>query len=784
MIHSSLLTVARHFSRHLSYSIISLSGLIVGITTSILVFLWATYEFTYDRYHPDNSRVFSILLNETIDGEVETLDDTPIQLAHFLINEVPEVEAVTRFDFTKAYLTQGDRNAHEDGVYADPDHFRVFNPTIVAGNVNSLLPDKHSIVISEKMAHQLFPNRDVLGKTITLDLKTEFKVTGVFGKFPDNSSGSGFGEFVLPFDSKQRDYAEDWESTIIKLRSGASSSAVEQKINRKLSELSKDDDRKALLFCLTDWRLYWGFENGEQSGGRIVYVITFCVTALFILVMACVNYMNLATARAAQRAREIGVRKMSGATRPVLIRQFMTESLVITFVASLISLLTAYLLLPLFNELTRTQLTLSMRDPILITGLLVITLFAGLLAGSYPALLLSSLKPAAILKGNLFSTLAGAGLRKTLVVFQFTLSIIMIFSALILWQQTDYLLKKDLGFDQHNVLYVEPKGDSNFPYESFKTEILRHPSIVGAGIGAASPMEVNGAADVGWPGKPDQERVMMNGASADYDYFSTLGFEFVRGRNFSREFISDSSAFVITQKAADLLPFEDPIGEIITYNMFYPQQGKIIGVIKDFHNEDIHAPIDPVVFCFGNTQNYGEWGRVFIKYKEGQLDAVLTHLKTVFNQFQPGIPMVHGFLDRDFEVQFYREKLLKKLSVCCTVIAVLIACLGLFGLTMFTTQRRTKEIGVRKVLGASVAQVVIMLCRDFARPVLISFLVAFPLAYYLMVQFLEGYSFRITISAFAFVSVALTMMGIVLLTVSYQSFQAAIKNPVEALKTE
>jgi ABC-type antimicrobial peptide transport system permease subunit len=353
-----------------------------------------------------------------------------------------------------------------------------------------------------------------------------------------------------------------------------------------------------------------------------------------------------------------------------------------------------------------------------------------------------------------------------------------------MWQQMDYLLKKDLGFDHHNILYIEPKSDAHFPLESFKAEILKNSSVISAAIGAASPMEINGAAEVTWSGKDKQNAMFFNGASCDNDYLTTLGFQIVEGRNFSPNFAADSANFIITQKAADLLGFKDPIGQVINFDMYHHQNGKIIGIVKDFHNDDIHAPINPVVFSYGNSKNYGEWARIFIRYQPEKLDELLTYLKKEFNIFQPGMPMEYGFLDQDFEIQFYTEKLLRQLSIFFTTIAISIACLGLLGLTIFNAQRRTKEIGVRKVLGASVAQVTYMLGRDFLMPLILSFIIALPVAYYLMERFLESYVFRMTISSSTFLIVIMSMFGIILLTVSYQSLKAAFKNPTDALRTE
>lgn len=774
---SSILTLTfRRFFKNLSYSFIILSGLVVGLTTAILVFLWITYEFTFDRYHPDNERVFAVLMNEAVDGSIETYDETPAPLADYLNSEIPEVESFTRFDNTRGLLSYGTKSIQRYGMYVDSGYFDVFLPEIISGNNARPFPDNKSIVISRRLAQLLFDSDDVLGNVITLDKTNDFKVTGVFSEFPKNSSLGSY-EFVLPFHAKPRE-ADEWQNYYVKLDNKDGCKSVEAKIDVKLNEFFGNQNTKSLLFCLTDWRLHWSFENGKVSGGRIVYVIIFSITALFILTMAAINYVNIMTASAAKRAREIGVRKMTGATQNTLIGQFLAGSLSMTFAATFISLLSSYLLLPFFNQLTGVELSISFTDPVLLTGLFSMTLFTGLLAGSYPAFLLSSLKPAIVLKGNSYAALTGAGLRKSLTIFQFTLSIILIFSALVMQQQTNYLLKKDLGYDKMNVINIWLPAEFPVPLQSFKEEIAMHSSVLSAGLCGASPMEINGYAEVRWLGKTNENPVMLNGVSGDHDLLPALKFELVQGRNFSP---SDSSNFIINEKAAALLGFSEPIGQTITYSMFGDQEGKIIGVIKDFHNEDIHAPIDPVIFTFASESDLNN---LFVRYADGRLEEALTHIKATFNKFQPGIPLPYSFLDSDFEKQFHQEKLLGRFSAWATIIAFSIAGMGLFGLTIFNTQKRKKEIGVRKVLGASAIQILVMLCRDFLQPIVISFLLAFPFAYYLMERFLEGYAFRISIPALSFILVGLVMTSYILLVVSYQSLRAAVRNPIESLKTE
>jgi putative ABC transport system permease protein len=768
----------RRFFKNLTHSLIILTGLVIGLTSAVLVFLWVKYEVSFDRFHPENDRVYAVMLNENIDGGVETYDETNAPLGDYFATHVPEIESFTRFDNTRPLITYGEKSLQRIGLYADTGFFATFHPVMVAGNPTSF-SDNTSIVISKSLSQLLFNKSDALGMVITLNKILSFKVSGVFEDYPANSSMYAYS-FVLPFNAKRRT-TDEANNYYIKLRDQTSSTVVEKKINRLLKEYSGNDKTTSLLFPLTKWRLHWNFENGKISGGRIVYVIIFSITAVFILLMAIVNYINILTASASKRAREIGVRKMTGASYKNLVAQFLAESLLFVCVASVVSIGLAYLLLPLFNELTGISIVFSNIDFQLGTGLIIITIATGLLAGSYPAFLLSSFKPAAVLKGLSPVLRSGIGLRKSLVVFQFVLSLILIFSAIVMRQQTSFLLNKDLGFDKHNVINVWLPADFQGSLQNLKSEIKNHFAVLASGLSGASPMEVNGYSEVHWPGEKPGSAVYLNGVTGDHDMITALGLKLVAGRNFFSDNPGDSLNFIITKKTASILGFPDPIGQQITYTMFGERTGKIVGVIDDFQNEDIHQPVDPVIITYSSQKNLGN---LFVRYSDGRMNEALDHVKKVFNKFSPDVPISYSFLDGDFERQFYQEEMLKKLSLLFTLVAFAIAGLGLYGLTMFSTQSRIKEIGVRKVLGASVSQILVLLSKDFLRPVLISFVIAFPIGYYLVEKFLEGYAWRISISVWTMFSIAGMMIAFVIAVVSFLSFKVAVKNPVDTLKTD
>ncbi len=776
MLRSILSITFRKIHRNPGYFFVTTFGLMIGLTSAILVFIWAKYELTYDRYDPGNSRVFAVLLNETVEGNIETSDETPVPLLEKVSSNIPEVASVTRFENSRSMLKSGNKEVLKYGAYVDTSYFQVFAPTLLSGSPNPL-SGKHSIVISQNLAELLFGKENPLGRTVTVEAKNDYIVSAVFRDFPENSSLHDY-MYLLPF-SARINADEEPQNYFVRLYDENSRSVVERKIDAEIHSFMENQTVHCLLFPLTDWRLHWNFVNGKVSGGRIVYVIIFIITAIFILVMACVNYMNIATATAAQRAREIGVRKITGATQRLLARQFLVESLILTSLAALTSLLCVYVMLPYFNQLTGVHLEFSLLDLEVWAGVVAVVIFASLTAGSYPAFLLSRLKPVFTLKGNAGVSLSGAGLRKVLVVFQFSLSVVLIFFALILRQQTDFLLARDLGFDKHNVINLWIAEEEDLSLAAFKAEITRHTSIVSAALGGASPMEVNGYSEVRWAGNHTSDPIMLNGVSVDHNMLETLKFRFIAGRNFTPLIASDSSAFVITESAARKLGMTDPIGQRITYTMFGEKEGTIIGVVRDFQNEDIHAPMDPVIFQMTSTKYMYN---LFVRYQEGKVHDAVAHVKKVYAKFQPGAELNYSFLDQDFRNQFFREQMLANFSLWSTVIAVGIAGLGLIGLTMFNTQRRTKEIGLRKVLGASVIQVVILLCRDFLKPVLFSFLIAFPLSYMLAQKFLEGYAFRISLSPVLFMIVAGLMIVFVLVMISFQSIKAALGHPVDALK--
>lgn len=780
MFRSVLALTHRHFFSNLYFSSVTLASLVVGIAVVILFGLWDRYEFGYNQQLPDAGRVFIVMNNELYEGKWETREEFNIPIGDYLTRSLPEVESVTRIDNTNQQLKTAQGVAlRKVGVYADTAFFDVFGTAAVEGTMSLPFANNRSIAISEELARLLFKNSSALGQYVSLDGKGEYLVSLVYKGFPKNCD-LHYINFVLPYHAIQRQ-PDEWTGYYVKLHEGVSKAVVEKKIDNHLAGLYPAGTSTSLLHAFSDWHLYWRFANGKPSGGRITYVVIFNITTVFILLMACINYVNLVTARASRRAREIGVRKVNGATQRVLVRQFLTESLLLSMTATALALVLVLMLLPVIRAFVGVPLVFEWQDQTLWIGLPAIAAVTGLLAGAYPSFLLSSLRPALVLKGNIFTALSGSSLRRVLVSVQFALSIGMFFVAFMMWKQTDFLLKRDVGYDKHNVINVWLPTDVIRPQEALKTELARHPSVKAVAFSGASPMEINGSSEVEWPGMSAGEPVFFYGVTVDADMIPMLGMKMIAGRNFSASRPADSANFIINRKAAEILGMDDPVGQQITYSMFDKHKGEIIGVIEDFNNDDIHLPMAPVVFMLGkDTQLFN----LFVRYEEGQLDAALADLKRVFDQFYPGITFDYSFLDQDIETQMLREINLGKISLSLTGIAILIAILGLLGLTMFSVERRTKEVGIRKVLGASVSQVMGLFFKEFVKPTLIAFAIAFPVANYFLQQFLERFAYRVPVTAVSFLSVAVGAAAVIFLVVSVHTFKGAVANPVEALKHE
>ncbi len=785
MFKNYLKTSFRNLLRHKSYTFINVLGLTVGLVTSIFILLWIVDELSYDRFHLNTDRIFKVMVNSTYpDGKIETYGATPAKLKDVIVQEIPEVELAAQYSMETELLVKYETDAYNEmGIYADPTLFKILSFPITSGSETQPLTDIKSIAISERLAEKLFANEDPIGKSLNLGASHELIVTSVFANIPQHSTLQF--DFVASFElfTKENPWTQHWKSGGTRTTVLLKSSALVENANQKFAELIKknctDCTTAPFLFPYAQSRLNSEFENGRSVGGRIQQIYLFGAVAILILVMACINFTNLSTARAASRSREVGIRKSIGAQKNSLIFQFISESILLSFIGLVFAIVIVQLLLPVFNEVTTKSIRLDLSNPVFVAGILGITLICGLLAGSYPAFILSRFNPVKVLKGNTQLGLTGSTLRKSLVVVQFTASIILVVGSIAVYKQIVFISEKNLGFDKDNIIVVDQNEGIVKSYPAIKNELHQLASVKGVAFGGNNIFTIPiTTTDPVWAGKPDNSSILFKVYRCDSEFIPTMNIKIQRGRNFIDS--QDASNYIINRRAAEVmgLSLENGVGsELEMWN----GKGKIIGITDDFHNDNLKFGIEPMIFMY--SENIGS--HYFIKLgSELPITANIDQIESVFKKHNPNYPFEYIFLDEVFNKEYQSEAVIGKLSLSFTVIAVLISCLGLFGLASFTAERRTKELGIRKVMGASVGNLVVMLCSDFTNLVLVGLFIGFPVSWYLIREYLSDYAFHAEINWSIYVLTSFVMMLIVLLSVGYQSAKAATSNPVDSLRNE
>jgi ABC-type antimicrobial peptide transport system permease subunit len=632
------------------------------------------------------------------------------------------------------------------------------------------------------MAEKYFPNSDPIGKTVKVSNTDPFVITGVLQDIPSNSSLQF--DWLIPFDyyKKKNDWLNTWGNYSPLMYVQLADGAVLDKVNAKLKgflQKEKGDQSKDEVFLQSfrDVHLFGKYTAGKPAGGRIEYVRLFSLIAAFVLLIACINFMNLSTARSTKRMKEVGIRKVVGASRQLIIFQFLGEAFLLTLFSVALSLLAVELSLPAFNTLIGKTLRLDLSDPAFQGALVSIILVTGLVAGSYPAFFLSSFKPVLVLKSMVARSGNAVLLRKGLVVFQFTLSILLIVSTIIVSQQISFIRNKNIGIDKEHLLTVAVEGGLETHADAFKNELSRSPGISGVTGSGNSPIAIYGnSADLDWPGKAPNEVVSISATAVGYDYLKTIGVPLVTGRDFSRT-MADSNNYVINESAVRLMQLKDPVGQSVS---FWNGKGHIIGVVKDFHIQSLHEPITPLILSLqpGNASVF------LIRTEKGQTQQAIASLRTAFQKYNPDYPFEFHFMDQQYEEAYKSEKEEGHLVRLFAVIAILISCLGLFGLAAFTAEQRTKEIGIRKVLGASVTSITTLLSKEFVRLVGLSILIATPIAWWAANSWLSKFAYRISVGWSVFLLAGALALLIALVTVSFQAIKAALANPIKGLRTE
>ncbi|WP_028297205.1 ABC transporter permease [Olivibacter sitiensis] len=778
----------RNLRANKMFTLINLIGLSTGMACATLIFLWVTDELRVDRFHEYADRLYQVMEHSHNPISPNVGAHTSGLLAEALAEQLPEVEhaVAAKIRPESKILSVDEQEIRATVQYAGPDFFRIFSYELIHGNKDQVLLAKNAVVISETLAMSLFHSvDDVVGKTVMFQQDESLQVAGVFKTVPTISSAQFDAVLSLEAYIEANPNVSRWDyntvQTYLLLKQGTD---IEQ-FNRKIANFQKDKTDPSFSKYITiaahryaDNYLYGNYEQGKQVGGRITYVRLFIIVAAFILVIACINFMNLSTAKASRRLKEVGVKKAIGAPRATLVRQYIGESMLMAFASLIIALLVVLVLLPQFNVLTGKQLTLAI-DPLLIGGILGITVLAGLLAGSYPALYLSGFSPIAILKGKIAHTAGELWTRKGLVVFQFTLSVTLIIVVLVVYSQLDYIQTKHLGYDKQHVVSFDIEGKVQENLETFLSEVRRIPGIVNAssiGQSIVGGRQNSWTIDE-WEGKPPDERIIFEMRPVNYGMIELLGVDMAEGRMFSEDYGSEDSKIIFNEAAIKAMGLKNPVGKTIGIQ---GTQLQIIGVVRDFHFASFHEQVSPLFFVLQPTWTH----KLMAKIEAGRERETLTQLQNLYNTFNPGFPMEYQFLDDAYQAQYVAEQRVSIMSRYFAVLTVMISCLGLFGLAAFTAEKRVKEISVRKVLGAKVSQIVRLLSTDFIKLVLVSIVIASPLAWWGMNRWLDGFAYRVEIQWWMFVLSGFAAIAIAMLTVGWQAIRAAVANPVNSLRDE
>ena len=797
MLQNYLKIAFRNLVKNKVYSFINIGGLAVGMAVAMLIGLWVYDELSANKHHQNYETLYQVKMHQTFDGHRGTQDAMPYPMGDELKTKYPDFKAVAMCDWgADRSLVAGNQKFLKNGHYIGPEAIEMFSLNILNGDKNPL-KEPYSIVLTEETAQAIFGKQDPIGKTVKMDNVANLKVTAIVAKQPKNATLQF--DFLIPWLLQAKIYPSflkrqetAWDNNshqvFVQLKEGVSPEKTNAKIkNLVLSHLmdkelmKKSIKPEVLIHPMAKWKLYSTFEEGINTGGFIKYVRLFTIFGLFILVIACINFMNLSTARSEKRAKEVGVRKAVGSGREQLIGQFLSESLLIAFLALVLALFIVFVSLPYFNTLTEKLMVLQLDNPVFWVIMLAFTLFTGLLAGSYPALYLSSFNPVQILKGGVHVGKSASLPRKMLVVVQFTFSIALMIGTIIVYQQIQYGKNRPIGFDNKGLISVGTSTDINKNFEPLRNELLASGMVSSVCKSSSLPTQIWSNSN-GWKWKnstPQDEGAIFNIVATNYDYIKTLGITLKEGRDFSREFATDSSGVILNEAAVKRMGLKNPVGEQLKWN---GEDRRVIGVMKDVNMESPFSAIAPLTLVFVK-----DWINVLCVRINSNVatSEALAKIAPVFDKYNPGFPFDYTFADLAYAKKFNYEELIGNLSLIVSILAIFISCLGLFGLSSFMAEQRTKEIGIRKVLGASVTNLWSLLSQDFVKLVIISCLVASPIAYYGMSQWLKEYKdYQISIGAGVFAVVLVLALLITLLTVSYQAIRAALMNPVESLKTE
>jgi len=789
MLKNYLLVTLRSLRKNGTYSFINIAGLSIGITCSLLILLWVFDELSFDKFHPKADRLYQVRINATFDGKINSWNSLPLPCYEALKTENSNILNTTVTDWGGDHLfTVGDKRITKRSFYAGEEFLEMFQFPLLKGNAATVLDDPSSIVITEEMAKVFFGDADPINQVIRVDNKSDLKVTGVLKDIPKNSSFQF--DFLLPW--KLNEQVNEWVKNaktnwgnnsfqiFIELNSASKKEIVDKAIKDEITKKDPEDYKRELfLHPLLKWRLYSNFENGKEAGGRIDFVKMFAIIAVFIVVIACINFMNLSTARSERRAREVGIRKSVGSRRFELIFQFIGESLFISTVAFAIAILLAQLLMPYYNNLVDKKLFIDYQSLNFWLFALCLIVLTGVVSGSYPAFYLSSFQPAKVLKGKIQTGKNGSTPRKVLVTLQFGFSILLIIGTIVVYQQIQYSKSRSLGYDQENLITVAYTDEVGKNFRAIKLELLQT-GIVNSVTKSNSPItEIWSNNFLGWPGKPESQKVIFTTIATEYDYTKTMGVKILEGRDFSEDFKSDSLAIMVNKAAMDLMQLKNPIGEKLD---LWGKKRELIGIVDNVLMGSPFQPVKPMFIVL--EPNWSSSVTIRLE-KTKDLPSSLKKVEAVFKKYSPAYPFEYDFADVEFAKKFNDINMTSRLAGLFAILAIIITGLGLFGLAAFAAEQRTKEIGIRKVMGASVPSLVGLMSKDFSKLVIIAFLISSPLAWWLLNRFiLDQYKYRIDIAWWVFPITGVIALAFALAIVSTQALRAAHANPAVSLRND
>ncbi|MFI5153919.1 MAG: ABC transporter permease [Chitinophagales bacterium] len=787
MLKSYFRTAWRNLLRDRQFSLLNLIGLSIGLACSLLIYLWVADELRVDKFHKNDKRIYQVMAHIHLPDGIHTFESTPFMLAREIAKEIPEVQSAVSFQpgFIDGIVSTGEHHIKAKRFFTDKDFFNIFSFHLIEGDRNRMFENKYGLLISQRLAMKLFnTTKNLIGKPLHWgDDKDPYAIAGIYENPPSNSSLQFdlLSPYQLYFDANLPD-ASDWQNcnpfTFLLLKENADAKQLNERLTSFLQ--LKSGNKSPLTLTVrkySDKYLYDLYENGVQAGGRIQYVKLFSIVACLILTIACFNFMNLSTAKAASRMKEVGVKKVLGAGRRSLIFQFMSESILLAYLSLIISLGFVLLLLPQFNHVTGKDLSLHANSGLLII-LVFIGLFTGLFAGSYPAFYISGFKPALILKGKLQTVWGELWIRKGLVVCQYTISVLLILGVLVINKQMHLIQTVNLGYNKNNIISFSNERRINDHFAAFMSDLKKIPGVVGA---SAVEGDLNGNASgstehLEWEGKSPTQSILFTDIDVDLGFMEMLNIKMAEGRTFSSRFASDSLGIIFNQSAVDAMGLKDPLGKRIKV---WGAEYHIIGIAKNFHFESLYEKVKP---CFIRWLPAGS--KILAKINGKRTSEAIAGVGRLYQQYNMGIPFEFRFMDEDYQAMYASEKKVASLFRYFAALAIIISGLGLFGLSAFSAQKRQKEIGIRKVVGASAFHITMMLSKDFVRLVCVAVLIGFPLAWWAIASWLNSFAYRVHIGISIFLITFAALLIITLSTISFQSIKAALANPVNSLRSE